>query len=184
MADIMAGIFNLDDFKGSQELNHLRLCAILKIRLFLLTNNLWPLWVTDFVHSFTRRQTETSALAKVAEGGKVLSVAGSHFTVAVLRTVLLRWRQSALGQLLVLVALDTGLCRRRSNCRAAAQKRFQTGGYLGACAAWKPARLSSFLVRSTSIIDAVLPPLHFARQRSHIQSKDNSQCINVRHFWL
>lgn len=68
---------------------------------FLLTNNLWPLRENrdGFVHSFTRRQTETAVLTKVADGGKVHSVTGSHFTDAVLRAVLLRRRQAALGYL-------------------------------------------------------------------------------------
>lgn len=50
----------------------------------------WKYNWAGFVHSFTRRQTETDALAKVADGGKVHSVAGSHFTVAILRADLLR----------------------------------------------------------------------------------------------
>lgn len=85
-------------------------------------NNLGPLQENSggFVHSFTRRQTETGALAKVANGGKVHSVAGSRFTVAVLRADYQVTSVSSGAAFRRWWHLTPALCRRRSNCRAAA----------------------------------------------------------------
>lgn len=73
---------------ASREVHSLKvLHNIEKINTTFPLNNVWPLQENSggFVHSFTRRQTETGALTKVADRGKVHSVAGSRFTVAVLR---------------------------------------------------------------------------------------------------
>lgn len=84
MADIMAELPGM----ASREVQSLKvLHNIEKINTTFHLNNVWPLQENSggFVHSFTRRQTETGALTKVADRGKVHSVAGSRFTVAVLR---------------------------------------------------------------------------------------------------
>lgn len=85
-------------------------------------NNLRPLQENrgGFVHSFTRRQTETGALTKVADRGKVRSVAGSRFTVAVLRADYQVTSVSSGPAFRRWWHLTPALCGRRSNCRAAA----------------------------------------------------------------
>lgn len=90
-------------------------------------NNLWPLQENSggFVHSFTRRQTEIGVLTKVADRGKVHSVAGSGFIVAVLRADYQVTSVSSGPAFRRWWHLTPALCGRRSNCRAAAcvQKR-------------------------------------------------------------
>lgn len=81
-------------------------------------NNLRPLQENrgGFVHSFTRRQTETGALTKVADRGKVHSVAGSRFTVAVLRADYQVTSVSSGPAFRRWWPLTPALCRHRSNC--------------------------------------------------------------------
>lgn len=132
-------------------------------------NNLWPLQENSggFVHSFTRRQTETGALTKVADGGKVHSVAGSRFTVAVLRADYRVTSVSSGPAFRRWWHLTPALCGRRLNCSGGRSKTLLSRSGGGS------PRSARCLKAGEAVLLSQALPLHITIQAAH-STKDPS----------